>query len=238
MPRLDLTGKKFERLFVKGLAYVKDGRTFWTCVCDCSPDREVIIKGKYLTNGETKSCGCLNIERIRQMGQSNKKYNEYRQVEDVVYVKFSNCDEEFLCDIDDWESSKNICWYKNNTGYARGEIDGRMVLFHDYIFNIDTNSDIEVDHIYGNRLDNRRSQLRICNRQKNALNNGIYKNNKSGVTGVSWHKQHEKWCARIQVDHKNIWLGLFDSFDDAVNTRLNAEKQYFKEYSRNAERIS
>lgn len=238
MPRLDLTGRKFERLFVKGLAYVKDGRTFWTCVCDCSPDKTVIIKGKYLTNGETKSCGCLNIERIRQMGQSNKKYNEYRQVEDVVYVKFSNCDEEFLCDVDDWENSKNICWYKNNTGYARGEIDGRMVLFHDYIFNIDTNSDIEVDHIDGNRLDNRRSQLRICNRQKNALNNGIYKNNKSGVTGVSWHKQHEKWCARIQVDHKNIWLGLFDSFDDAVNTRLNAEKQYFKEYSRNAERIS
>ena len=37
MTRLDLTRQSFGRLSAKGLAYVKDGRTFWTCVCDCSP---------------------------------------------------------------------------------------------------------------------------------------------------------------------------------------------------------
>lgn len=238
MPRLDLTGKKFERLFVKELAYIKDGRTFWTCICDCSPDKEIIVKGKYLTNGDTKSCGCLNIERITQMGKNNKKYNDYYIKENIAHVKLSNCDEEFLCDAEDWDYAKNICWYKSNTGYVRGEIDGKMVLFHDYIFNIKTESDIEVDHIDGNRLDNRRSELRICSRDKNAFNKGLYKNNTSGVTGVSWHRQQEKWCAYIQVEHKNIHLGLFDRFDDAVNVRLMAEKEYFKEYSRNTERIS
>lgn len=238
MPRLDLTGQKFGRLFVKGLAYVKDGRTFWTCLCDCSPNKEVIVKGKYLTNGDTKSCGCLNLERATQMGKDNKKYNDYYIKNNIVYVKFSNCNEEFLCDIEDWNCAKNICWYKNNTGYARGEIDGKAILFHNYIFDIDTDSGIEIDHIHGNRLDNRRSELRICNRNKNALNKGLYKNNTSGVTGVSWHKQQEKWNAYIQIEHKNIYLGLFDSFDDAVNARLIAEQKYFKEYSRNAERIS
>ena len=238
MPRLDLTGQKFERLFVKGLAYVKDGRTFWTCICDCNPNKEIIIKGKYLTNGETKSCGCLNLERITQMGKDNKKYNDYYIKNNIVYVRFSNCNEEFLCDIEDWNYAKNICWYKNNTGYARGELDGKMVLFHNYIFDIDTDSDIEIDHIHGNRLDNRRSELRICNRNKNALNKGLYKNNTSGVTGVSWHKQQNKWSAYIQIEHKNIHLGLFNNFDEAVNARLMAEQKYFKEYSRNAEVIS
>ena len=238
MPRLDLTGRKFERLFVKGLAYVKDGRTFWTCVCDCSPDKEVVVKGKYLTNGETKSCGCLNIERIRQMGQSNKKHNEYRQVEDTVYVKFSNCDEEFLCDANDWEYAKNVCWYKNNTGYARSEIDNKFVLFHDYILNIDPSCETEVDHISGNRLDNRRCNLRLCSRKENAYNKGLYSNNTSGVTGVSWHKTYCKWGAYIQKDKKNITLGYFDLYEDAVKVRREAEVKYFGEYLRDAERIS
>ena len=238
MPRLDLTGQKFGRLFVKGLAYVKDGRTFWTCVCDCSPNKEVVVKGKYLTNGDTKSCGCLNLERATQMGKDNKKYNDYYIKNNIVHVKFSNCNEEFLCDVEDWDYAKNICWYKNNTGYARGEIDGKAILFHNYIFDINTDSGIEVDHIHGNRLDNRRSELRICDRNKNALNKGLYKNNTSGVTGVSWHKQQEKWSAYIQIEHKNMYLGSFNSFDDAVNARLIAEQKYFKEYSRNAERIS
>jgi hypothetical protein len=238
MPRLDLTGRKFERLFVKGLAYVKDGRTFWTCVCDCSPDRDVIIKGKYLTNGETKSCGCLNTERIRQMGQSNKKYNEYRQVEDVVYVKFSNCDEEFLCNANDWERAKNVCWYKNNTGYARGEINNKFILFHDYILDVDPNFEVEVDHISGDRLDNRRCNLRLCSRKENAYNKGLYSNNTSGATGVSWHNIYCKWGAYIQKDNNNITLGYFDLYEDAVKVRREAEVKYFGEYLRGSERIS
>lgn len=238
MARLDLTGKKFERLFVKGFAYIKDGRTFWTCVCDCNPDKEIIVMGKYLTNGETKSCGCLNIERAQRMGKNNKKYNEYYQIDNIVHVKFSNCDDEFLCDINDWENTKKICWYKNNTGYARGEINDRFVLFHDYILNIEPSCETEVDHISGNRLDNRRCNLRLCSRKENAYNKGLYSSNTSGVTGVSWHKKYCKWGAYIQKDKKNILLGYFDVYEDAVNARRNAEVKYFGEYSRNMEAIS
>lgn len=238
MGRLNLIGQKFGRLYVKDFAYVSNGRTFWTCICDCNPDKEVIIKGKYLTNGDTRSCGCLNLERVQQMGCDNKKYNQYRQINDIVYVKFTNCDEEFLCDIEDWENTKEICWFKNNTGYARGEVNGKFVLFHDYIFNIDTSMDVEVDHIDGDRLDNRKSKLRVCARNKNALNKGLYINNTSGVTGVSWHKNYQKWSAYIQIEHKNITLGFFDDFNDAVQARLEAEKRYFKEFSRNAKVVS
>ena len=238
MPRLDLTGKKFERLFVKELAYIKDGRTFWTCVCDCSPNKEIVVKGKYLSNGQTKSCGCLNAERIQQMGRANKKYNDYYQIENVVHIKFFNCDEEFLCDPSDWEIAKEICWFKNNTGYARGEIDSKFILFHNYILNINSNNTVEIDHISGDRLDNRRDNLRICTRKENAYNKGLYSNNTSGVTGVSWHKTYCKWGAYIQKDKKNVVLGYFDLYEDAVKARREAEIKYFGEYLRNPERIS
>lgn len=238
MPRLNLMGQKFGRLHVKDFAYVKNGKTFWVCVCDCNPSKEVIIMGKYLTNGDTKSCGCLNLERVRQMGINNKKYNDYYQIDDVVYVKFFNCDDEFLCNIDDWEKAKEICWFKNNTGYARGEINDKFILFHDYILNIDPNCETEVDHISGDRLDNRRCNLRLCSRKENAYNKGLYSNNTSGVTGVSWHKTYNKWSAYIQKDKTNMLLGYFDTYEDAVQARKKAEIKYFGEYLRNTEVIS
>lgn len=240
MPRLNLIGQKFGRLYVKDFAYIKNKRTFWLCVCDCNPEKETIIMGKYLTNGDTRSCGCLNLEKAQQMGLNNKEYNDYYIIDDIVHIKFFNCDDEFLCNISDWERAKTICWYKNNTGYARGKVNNKFVLFHDYIMNVNPCENIQVDHINGNRLDNTRKNLRICDRQHNAYNHSIRTNNTSGVTGVSWHKLIEKWVAYINVENKRIELGAFDNFQDAVNARLDAEQKYFKEYSRNqsAERIS
>lgn len=234
MTRLNLTSMRFGRLIVKQLAYVKDGRTFWACACDCSPDQEVIIKGKYLTNGDTKSCGCLNLERVSQMGKNNKKYNDYYIENNIVHVKFSNCNEEFLCDVEDWERVKSICWYKNNTGYARGLINNKSILFHDHILNIEPGFEIEVDHISGNRLDNRKCNLRLCSMKENAYNKGLYSNNTSGVSGVSWHKTYRKWSAYIQKNNKNTLLGHFDTFEEAVEARHTAERQIFGEYLRNA----
>jgi len=62
----DLTGQKFGRLIpIKYLGNYK-----YLCICDCG--KEKIIYKYSLTNGDTKSCGCLNIERISEMGKSNK----------------------------------------------------------------------------------------------------------------------------------------------------------------------
>jgi len=62
----DLTGQKFGRLIpIKYLGNYK-----YLCICDCG--KEKIIYKYNLTNVDTKSCGCLNIERISEMGKSNK----------------------------------------------------------------------------------------------------------------------------------------------------------------------
>jgi hypothetical protein len=53
-----------------------------------------------------------------------------------------------------------------------------------------------------------------------------YKNNKSGVTGVSWYPSSEKWRAKITVDKKQISLGYFHSLKDASKARWGAEVKY------------
>ena len=88
-----------------------------------------------------------------------------------------------------------------------------------------------VDHINRNKLDNRKCNLRISDKTGNNRNVGLQKNNKSGITGVRWDKQTNKWKAEITVNYKNIYLGIFDSKEDAIKRRLIAEKKYFGEYA-------
>ena len=56
----------------------------------------------------------------------------------------------------------------------------------------------------------------------------LYKNNKSGKTGVCWDKRSSKWMAYIRVHGKQITLGLYTSFDDAVKARQIAEDKYHR----------
>ena len=63
------------------------------------------------------------------------------------------------------------------------------------------------------------------------MNRGLSSNNTSGVTGVSWVKSRQKWRVRINVLKKEINLGLFSNFEDAVKVRKMAEEKYFGEFS-------
>lgn len=69
----------------------------------------------------------------------------------------------------------------------------------------------QVDHISGDTLDNRRSNLRIATVSQNQCNRGRQSNNKSGYKGVSWNRRDEVWQARICHLGKQINLGAFDN---------------------------
>lgn len=84
-----------------------------------------------------------------------------------------------------------------------------------------------IDHINGDKLDNRISNLRDVTQQENVFNSKLGKNNSSRITGVVWHKKAEKWCAQIMVNRKQIYLGLFESKNKAIKARKNAEQKYF-----------
>lgn len=84
----------------------------------------------------------------------------------------------------------------------------------------------EVDHINGDRADNRRENLRIVRRSENLKNRRMSSRNTSGHTGVRWVPHANKWSARIEADGKPIHLGYFASIEDAIAARKAAEVKY------------
>ena len=90
----------------------------------------------------------------------------------------------------------------------------------------------EVDHINGNKSDNRLANLRLCERKENCRNFKKYKNNTSGFVGVSKHKKCNRWVATMQVDGTQKYLGLFKTPEEASAVYEKATKEVFGEFHR------
>jgi hypothetical protein len=86
--------------------------------------------------------------------------------------------------------------------------------------------DSQVDHINGDRSDNRFCNLRVVTLQENRKNMRMCKRNTSGVTGVCWENDRKKWKADIKINDKTVKLGRFDTIIDAVSARISANKLY------------
>lgn len=105
-------------------------------------------------------------------------------------------------------------WYCTSTGYAaRKEPRGHNLYMHRLLAN--SPKGLETDHINGNKLDNRRSNLRPCTHSQNKGNEGLRSTNTSGYKGVTWHKQRQKWNAHITHNRKNHSLGLYATPEEA-----------------------
>lgn len=87
-------------------------------------------------------------------------------------------------------------------------------------------SGVVVDHINGNPSDNRKENLRVVSHLENMKNRKLSSANTSGITGV-FQTKNGKWYARIMADGNEIWLGTFETKDDAAAARLAAEEKYF-----------
>ena len=121
-----------------------------------------------------------------------------------------------IVDDDVFLSVSSFRWYVDNKGYPYQEKTGRNRLFlHQFIMGEYPDGKSEIDHINGDKLDNRRENLRFCTSQENRNNRRKYKNNRSGVLGVQWHKLGKKWMARISRNQKPVYLGLFSTIEQA-----------------------
>lgn len=89
----------------------------------------------------------------------------------------------------------------------------------------------QVDHINGDPLDNRRSNLRLATHAENQRNKGRYSNNTSGYKGVSWAKKENKWQAQISFNGKVKYLGYFATAEDAYESYCKAAKELHGEYA-------
>lgn len=84
----------------------------------------------------------------------------------------------------------------------------------------------EMDHINRVRGDNRWCNLRHVTHQCNVRNSGIRKDNMSGITGIWWDKNRNKWYVRIDVSGKTIHIGRYENKKDAAKARWDAEVKY------------
>jgi len=83
-----------------------------------------------------------------------------------------------------------------------------------------------VDHINGDRGENKKSNLRDVSHAENMKNRRIPSHNKSGIMGVHWHKASSRWRATIGVDGSVQYIGSFSNLGDAANARKEAEIEY------------
>lgn len=114
--------------------------------------------------------------------------------------------------------------------YAATRIAGRFMLMHRFILNAPASK--LVDHINGDRLDNRRCNLRLCTHAENQRNGKRPSNNTSGFKGVHWRKDRQRWYAEIYVNNARVHLGCYQSKEAAAEAYRTAALKYHGEFAR------
>lgn len=111
-------------------------------------------------------------------------------------------------------------------GYLKGRLIDRTVLAHRVIYKFIHGFDaIDIDHIDGNRANNRIDNLRSVKARENQRNRCIPNTNKSGQIGVCWDKYMRKWKSYARDDRGKIkHLGYFDDVDAAASARASVDE--------------
>jgi hypothetical protein len=137
-----------------------------------------------------------------------------------------------LVDEEDYEALSQYHWFFSGRGYAEraGAVRGQIVRMHRVVAG--ATAGVEVDHVSGDRLDNRRQNLRLATRSQNACNHRIRRDNTSGFKGVTWSAPHKQWRVNVRVDGKRHYVGLFRDPVEAAKAYDKAAKQHHGEFAR------
>ncbi len=145
----------------------------------------------------------------------------------------SNHGEKILVDAADVGGLSKFSWRIKTSKRSRYARTGKeCTLMHRLILNPPDN--MEVDHINGNGLDNRRCNLRICTRKENVRNQRKQFGCRSKHKGVTFNDKWSKsrpWSSRIFVDGKYICIGTFSTEDDAGIAYNQAAKKHYGEFA-------
>ncbi len=159
-------------------------------------------------------------------GRFSQKYKVENDIA-YIYIKDHGVFQKAIIDAEDVDKCKEIgIWSLTKAGYIINYKTG--IYLHRYIMNCP--DCFEVDHIYHNPLDNRKSQLRIATSSQQKMNTKLRKDNTSGHRGVYFDKDRQKWAVHLKNGDKRI-TKRFDSYDDAIQyceMKLNEIHQEFK----------
>jgi len=136
----------------------------------------------------------------------------------------------------------NFVWLQSRSTVKKGQKAGKITKRGDISISVDGKTykahrlawlymegycpEYIIDHIDGNPLNNKWSNLRHTTTQCNSINSKKRVTNKSGVTGVCWSERDKIWRAFIMINYKHHFLGNYVDFDEAVIARYNGEIEY------------
>lgn len=191
----------------------------WLCECNCELHTVFSVLGNHVRSGAIKSCGCLGKERrIAANTSHGKTHTRLYKV---------------------WQSIKIRCYNPNSDYYycygAKGikmcdEWKENFESFYDWAIRNGYNENAPFMECTIDRIDINKDycpeNCRWADKFTQAINHGIQKNNTSGIRGVKWDAECNKWYSQINIKNKRIFLGRFINKDDAIMARLRAELKY------------
>lgn len=144
------------------------------------------------------------------------------------FVSENRLSKEARADVFNKQNAGKMAFYDAGKGYMATKIMGVSLKAHRVAWAIYYGEwpDGQIDHINHNRSDNSIGNLRVVSNAENQRNGGMRSDNKSGVCGVIWSSDRNKWRARITVNGKIKNLGCFTLLADAVGARKAAEASY------------
>lgn len=139
-----------------------------------------------------------------------------------------------IVDDEDYEMLMAYKWHISHFGYAQTSVGGREnkrnILMHRLLMEVPKG--MEIDHINGDRIDNRRCNLRLVTRSQNMHNMSGNTNTSSRFKGVSWDKDRNLWAVNIQTNGKSVHLGRYASEIEAARAYNIAAVQQHGEFAR------
>lgn len=144
-----------------------------------------------------------------------------------------------LVDDNDYENLSGWSWFLHSGGYAvRGNYNYKtktnvVVMMQNQI--MEPCGNLWVDHINGDKLDNRRVNLRFCSHSQNAVNKIVSKDNTSGYKGVSYRgneKRIKRWRAYIKQNRKQIFIGNYLTAEEAAKAYDKKAKEIYGQFAK------
>ena len=207
-----MNGKKFGRLTIIEEKRNEKNHIYYICKCDCGNIKSV--NKSNLISGRTKSCGCYQKEKLREIYTKRNKFYEF---DDYIKGITNNTNAEFYIDKEDYLKVKDICWYESSNGYImHKDSKKRVIQLHRFIMN--PPKGLVVDHINHNRKDNRKNNLKICTQKENCLNR------KEKAKGITKAKRNNNIYYIVQLRGK--YIGCFKDLNEAEKVKKEIERNY------------
>lgn len=152
----------------------------------------------------------------------------------TIYNKSLGMEGVVIIDDEDYERVISKKWHLQPNGYAyraqkyKNSRKCYGIYMHRFIMNAEKGQ--SVDHINGNRLDNRKENLRFCTYSQNHMNRKKSEGRHSKYKGVT--KNKNSWQAQIRKDSKSLYLGMFKTEEEAAKKYNEVAREMFGEFAK------